>query len=277
MARESRMRPSKRARVCAQSALGKAAIGTVGPVQSWATEAQTLHLAYPQKPLNKTAVADALDLGDDVQNCLLAIVTSPSTTEDSYMVNLSAVQRGLFTRSAYRYYKASSSGPADGAAAAAGGGGGAASYDVIQLPPPEMLQQYPERYAHLDADGIVRVGQVVKPGMILISVQHVTNNKAKDSSTTQRCGEDGVVDKVVVAEGAKPGSVAVTVIVRSWLRILPGDKISTMVCGIFFRKKSASVCCVHGNPSEPHRPCHINAPTLPRPPPPPPPRRSPAA
>ena len=75
--------------------MGKAAIGVVGNVQHWGTEAQTVQLAYPEKDLNQTAVAEALDMGRDAQNVLLAIVCSPNTMEDSYLVNAAAVERGL--------------------------------------------------------------------------------------------------------------------------------------------------------------------------------------
>jgi hypothetical protein len=88
--------------------MGKAAIGVVGPVENWGTEAQTLHLAYPQKGLNQTAIAEAVGIGHDVQNCLIAITCNPSTLEDSYCLCSSAVDRGLFLRYAQRYYKASS-------------------------------------------------------------------------------------------------------------------------------------------------------------------------
>jgi DNA-directed RNA polymerase beta subunit len=135
------------------------------------------------------------------------------------LVKAEAVERGLFCRYADRFYKATSS-PVDPNQATVG------SYDRIGLPSPMPLNA--ERFAHLDRDGIVPVGITVEPNMVLIAVQRFTNNKPQDVSVTQRYGERGIVTKVVVAEGAKPGSVCVTVVVRSWLPFSVGDKISTM-------------------------------------------------
>ena len=64
-----------------QSNMGKAAIGVVDTVQRWGTEAQTVQIAYPQIDTNQTSIADALGMGHDAQNALLAIVCSPNTME----------------------------------------------------------------------------------------------------------------------------------------------------------------------------------------------------
>ena len=125
----------------------------------------------------------------------------------------------MFCRYADRFYKATSS-PVDPNQTTVG------SYDNIGLPNP--MPPNSDRFSHLDADGIVKVGTAVEPNMVLIAVQRVTNNKPQDVSVTQRYGERGIVTKVVMAEGVKPGSVCVTVVVRSWLPFNVGDKISTM-------------------------------------------------
>ena len=204
-----------------QSNMGKAAIGVVDNVQHWGTEAQTVQLAYPQTDLNQPFIAKTLGMGNDAQNALLAVVCSPNTMEDSYLVNAAAIERGLFCRYADRFYKAMSN-PVDPNQVTVG------SCDRIGLPLPTDVHYGSERFSHLDADGMVKVGQQVEPGMVLIAVHRVTNNRSQDVSIVQRYGERGVVNKVVIAEGAKPGSVCVTVVVRSWLPLTVGDKISTM-------------------------------------------------
>ena len=206
-----------------QSAMGKQAMGLSGLDYQERIDSFTHVLHYPQKPLVKTDAMDTFKF-DHVPSGVNAIVAiacyGGHNQEDSIIMNQSSIDRGLFRSFFYRTYKDDQKQQ------------GINSKEKFEKPKPnECLGLNMGNYDKIDSDGFISPGQYVNENDIIIgkttSIQ--SDNKAftkKDSSTSLRNNEHGVIDKVMLSTN-EHGVQMTKTRVRS-LRIPEmGDKFSS--------------------------------------------------
>jgi DNA-directed RNA polymerase II subunit RPB2 len=236
-------------RNCYQSSMGKQALGI--PAYSYNLRTDTLlHvLQYPQKPIVFTKAAEILGINDMPSgvNAIVAIMCwTGFNQEDSVMVNLSSIQKGMFRLTSYHTIDCIEK-KRD-----------TYSVEEICFPPrnTEKLKQgekgYFRRknanYSLLDENGIVRTRQeirtinsqgkevierpatVVKKGDIIIGKVIVTGSKTgeeskEDASVMIQPGEEGIIDRVhimITPNGYKLVKVVIRVVREPTL----GDKLA---------------------------------------------------
>jgi DNA-directed RNA polymerase II subunit RPB2 len=202
---------SQSPRNCYQSSMGKQALGV--PVLSYNIRTDTLlHvLHYPQKPLVYTKASELLHINDMPSgiNAIVAIACySGFNQEDSVMLNLSSIQRGLFSLTSYHTIDCMEK-KRD-----------TYSFEEIRLPPensgPEVKETEPKffrrkkaNYSLLDENGIVKPREKgnrgnatkVKKGDVIVGKVVVVGNKSgseklEDQSIIIQPGEEGIIDRV---------------------------------------------------------------------------------
>lgn len=202
-------------RNCYQSSMGKQALGI--PVLSYNLRTDTLlHvLHYPQRPLVCTKAAEIFGVNNMPSgiNAIVAIACySGYNQEDSVMLNLSAIQRGLFCITSYHTIDCCEK-KRD-----------TYSFEEICMPPRNSdptikegqigyFRRKKANYSLLDEHGIVRprerfengkwVGSatVLKKGDVIIGKVVVTGGKSAeeskiDASVIIQPGEEGIIDRV---------------------------------------------------------------------------------
>jgi DNA-directed RNA polymerase subunit B len=88
-------------RILLGAGITRQAISKKQPFAQFRFETKSMHLVYPQQPLNSTIVVEKFDLGYAGQNRIIGIMRSASATlEDAIVINKHAVQRG-FGRTAF--------------------------------------------------------------------------------------------------------------------------------------------------------------------------------
>ena len=221
------------------SSMGKQALGI--PVLSYNMRADTmLHvLHYPQKPLVYTKPAEIFGMNEMPSgiNAIVAIACySGFNQEDSVMLNLSSVQKGLFCLTSYHKIACSEK-KRD-----------TYSCEEICLPPLSSDSNIKEgqkgffkrknaNYGLLDENGIVRTRTLkgeavyVKKGDVLIGKIVVTNNKngeelKTDSSVVVDTGEEGIIDRTIVTI-TPAGYKLVKVVIRVYRSPTLGDKLAS--------------------------------------------------
>lgn len=202
---------SQSPRNCYQSSMGKQALGV--PVLSYNIRTDTLlHvLHYPQKPLVYTKASELLHINDMPSgiNAIVAIACySGFNQEDSVMLNLSSIQRGLFSLTSYHTIDCMEK-KRD-----------TYSFEDIRLPPensgPEVKESDPKffrrkkaNYSLLDENGIIKPREngntgnatKVKKGDVIVGKVVVIGNKSgseklEDQSIIIQPGEEGTIDRV---------------------------------------------------------------------------------
>lgn len=232
---------SQSPRNCYQSNMGKQALGV--PILSYNIRSDTLlHiLHYPQRRLVETALSRLIGYSKMPAgiNVMVAIMCySGYNQEDSVMVNLSAIQRGLFAITSYHTIDCSEK-KRD-----------TYSYEEICLPPtdsdssikegsPGYFKRKNANYNLLDENGIVRPREYgnygnatrVMKGDVIIGKVITTGTKngeetRHDESVIIGLGEEGVIDRVITT--IKPdGHKLVKVIIRNMRQPVLGDKIAS--------------------------------------------------
>ena len=190
-----------------QSAMGKQAMGIFLTNFDQRMETMANILYYPQKPLARTQAMNYLKFRElpAGQNAIVAIATySGYNQEDSVVMNQSSIDRGLFRSLFYRVYQ-----------------------EQEKLIGQNVLEKFekPSRqdtlrlkhgtYDKLDEDGIVAPGVRVVGGDIIMGKtapmapdaeelgQRQKVHVKRDASIPLRSTESGVVDQVLVAQGAE--------------------------------------------------------------------------
>lgn len=237
---------SQSPRNCYQSSMGKQALGI--PALSYNRRTDTLlHvLHYPQKPLVYTKAAEILKINEMPSgvNAIVAIACySGYNQEDSVMLNLSSIQRGLFCLTSYHTISCTEK-KRD-----------TYSFEEICLPPMNsepsikpgekgyFRRNNNANYSLLGSDGIIRprerfengkwVGEAttVRKGDVLVGKAIVTGNKNGeetriDDSVIVQPGEEGVIDRihtVITPNGYK----LVKIVIRVTREPTLGDKLAS--------------------------------------------------
>lgn len=223
-------------RNCFQSNMGKQAIGFPVCSHKIRTDTSSYVLDYPQKPLVSTRLANMMGFSE-MPSGINAIVAICSYTgrnqEDSVIINKNAVDRGLFTVTAYRTIQYEEK--------------KRTTYitESIALPPPEVRSPN-VNYSLLDNGGIAIRGVSLKKGDVVIG--KILTKKFKDGfeectdcSIRVKSGEEGIVDRIVNTTTPN-GYRLVKIVVRS-LRIPEiGDKFASRAaqkgtCGALYNQE----------------------------------------
>ena len=210
-------------RVVYQCAQGKQAMGIYTKNYKDRFDSFGHVLWYPQKPLVKTKGGDLLGY-DEMPSGINAIVAiacySGYNQEDSIIMNQSGIDRGLFRSYFYRVYKDESKQH------------GSTMKESFEKPDSgECVGMNFANYDNLDSDGFVAPGKYVDSNDIIIgktmeTEQTKKGHKKKDSSTTLRHNENGVVDSVMLTT-SEQGSQMCKTKVRSMRVPEIGDKFSS--------------------------------------------------
>jgi DNA-directed RNA polymerase II subunit RPB2 len=215
-----------------QGAMGKQAMGIYSTAYKKRMDTQTFILNYPHKPLVSTIPSKYLN-SSDIPGGQMAIVAIACYTgynqEDSMIMNQSAIERGLFSSSAFRTYKDEEK------------KNSALMEDEKFMKPekfysngkPKTEKMSHGSYDKLDKDGYVKVGSFVDDNDIIIGKVTALKNaiegqtpKYRDMSTSVRSNESGLVD-MVYKNSNGDGYNFVKVRIRTDMKPEIGDKFSS--------------------------------------------------
>ncbi|NCO11197.1 DNA-directed RNA polymerase subunit B'' [Candidatus Pacearchaeota archaeon] len=187
------------------------------------TDVSILH--YPQRPLVRSFIYDALDIYPAGQNLVVAIMPYESyNVEDAIVLNKASVDRGMGRSTYFRPYKAVELHYAGGLR------------DEIVVPDKDVSgYRTEESYRFLEDDGIsypeaqvksaeVIIGKVTPP-KFLSEAKDLSIQSKKEGSTAIRQEEQGIVDAVFVTADSEGNKIA-QVRVRDLRIPEPGDKYS---------------------------------------------------
>src|SRR3989338_2034950 len=183
-------------------------------------------LQYPQKPIVRSFVYDALDIYPAGQNLIVGIMTYEGyNMEDALVLNKGGVDRGVGRSFYFRPYSAIEMNYAGGLK------------DEIAIPEKDTSGYRMEKlYRYLESDGLVYPEAEINEGEILIGKvsppkflseeRDISIRTKKESSVTMRQEEKGIVDAVFITEDNE-GNKIVQIKTRD-LRIPEiGDKFAT--------------------------------------------------
>jgi len=192
------------------------------------TDVSVLH--NPERPLVKSFMHDVLEYDKHPagQNVTIALMSFEGyNMEDSIILNRGSVQRGLVRSTYFRPYEAEELRYSGGLT------------DEIHTPDKEVKGYRSEKdYKHLEKDGIVYAGAKVKEDDVVIGKTSpprflgeleefsIAASTRRESSTTVREGEGGVVDMVVITENEE-GNKVVQIRLRDQRIPEIGDKFAS--------------------------------------------------
>ena len=206
-----------------ESSMMKQAIGMFATNYNCRYDAVYHTLDYPQRSLVSTQTARLVGMHDMPAgiNCIVAITTYEGwNAEDSIIVNRSAIERGLFCSNTYHTYTFEDKTFKT------------ESCKKICIPPVNI--QKPEwNYYHLDMNGIVRKGAIVKRndvilGQIFQSVEYKDGERIEHvSDCSELSEEEGIIDRVEIID-TPSGNRLVKVIIRQVRIPEIGDKFANL-------------------------------------------------
>jgi len=170
------------------SAMCKQAIGMYSLAHNKRYDTMSHVLNYPQKRLVSTKIARTCGFEEMVTgiNCVVAVMCMGSWgTEDSVILNKSAVERGLFNSTSYRTTSINENKK------------GTHDCEVIEVPRPDIRNK-DFNYLKLGANGIVPRGAFVEKNDVLVGkVYYSPTNAATDCSLICKANECGFVDTII--------------------------------------------------------------------------------
>jgi DNA-directed RNA polymerase II subunit RPB2 len=204
-----------------QAAMGKQALGIYSTANEIRCDTIVHMLQNPQKPITSTTHSKALGFNDMPSgiNAVVAILCYTGyNQEDSIILNRASVDRGMFRSFAYRTVFGDERKR------------GSNSFESIEKPPTN-IQIKPFNYNKLGDNGIIKIGETVNAGDVLIGRVITKNNKTAedsktDSSVVAKNGEEGVVDKVFITNTCE-GYKLVKIKIRSQRIPEVGDKFAS--------------------------------------------------
>jgi len=203
--------------VVSNCAMGKQALGAYNSNHQLRFDTTVKMLAFPGRPLFETQMNSLIGLNEMPagETVICAIMTYGGyNQEDAIIFNKASIERGLFTIVVYRSYKSMQKDVGD-------------NMVLFNKPQPKKGED-PHIYDHLDDNGIVKVGSVVKAGDIIIGkvmINRVTK-QTQYAHTRVPIGEEGIVDRVLVTTNANNVKVAKVKIRKVRFPII-GDKFAS--------------------------------------------------
>jgi len=202
-----------------QSSMGKQALGLYSYSFNKRSDTTSHVLQNSQKPLTTTQANvwlgfDKLTSG---QNVRVAIACYTGfNQEDSIIMNLSAIQRGLFRLVSYRVITHIEK--------------RCANANVICLPSEDIRKKY-YSYSSLDENGIIKIGSYIKKGDIIVGrtckVKVNGKEQLKDCSIMIRnTNEYGYVDKILMGKTLESHTY-IKIKIRTVKIPEPGDKFAS--------------------------------------------------
>ena|SRR3989344_331344 len=192
------------------------------------TDVSLLH--YPQKPIVKTFMHDIYkdDNHPAGQNVVVAVMSySGYNMQDAIILNGGSVQRGLARSTYFRPYECEELRYPGGLV------------DEIGIPDKDVKGYKTEKeYKHLEKDGIVYTGAIINDEGVIVGKSSpprflgdleefsIAASTRRESSTTVKHGEDGIVDMVVLTENEE-GNRLVQVRLRQQRPPEIGDKFAS--------------------------------------------------
>lgn len=216
-------------RVTMAAAMAKQSLGMYASNYYARFDSRANLLHYTQIPMVKTDVVDSLNYNRRPagQNFVVAIMCYEGyNMEDAVILNKSSVERGLGRSTFYRTYTSQERTYPSG------------QKDTFQIPANVEGAQPEETYAKLGPDGIILPEDDVGPGEVLIGKTSpprfleeigpygMVEERRRDTSTTVRHMESGVVDAVALTETLEKQWLA-KVRVRSQRTPELGDKFAS--------------------------------------------------
>jgi DNA-directed RNA polymerase subunit B len=192
------------------------------------TDVSILH--YPQKPLVKSFMHDVLNYNKHPagQNIIIAIMSYKGyNMEDAIVVNKGSIQRGFARSTFFRPYTAEEMRYSGGLV------------DEIAIPDKDVKGYKSEKdYRLLEDDGIIYTGAKVNQEDVIIGKTSpprflgeleefsVTASTRRETSTTVKSGESGIVDTIIITEN-EDGNKIVQIKVRDNRIAEIGDKFAS--------------------------------------------------
>lgn len=192
------------------------------------TRGHLLH--YPHISLVDTKIMKAVGYDDRAsgENYVVAVMSYEGyNMEDALIFNKASIERGLGRSTFYRAYEVEEKRYPGG------------QVDAFELPDPEIRGYRLEKdYDYLGEDGLIEMESPVESGHVLvgktspprfleeISEYGITKEKRRETSTTVRHGETGIVDLVMLTESVS-GNKMVKVRVRDQRTPELGDKFAS--------------------------------------------------
>lgn len=190
-------------RVTMAAAMAKQSLGLYASNYYARFDSRANILHYSQTPIVKTDIMDTLKYHKRPagQNFVVAIMSYEGyNMEDAVILNKSSIDRGLGRSTFYRTYTSQERSYPSG------------QKDVFQTPSNVEGAQSEETYAKLGPDGVILPESDIGPGEVLIGKTSpprfleeigpygMVEERRRDTSTTVRHMESGVVDAVVLTE-----------------------------------------------------------------------------
>ncbi len=210
--------------------MSKQSLGFYSSNFKYRTDTRGHLLHYSQIPLVDTEIMKAIGYNDRVsgENYVVAVLSYEGyNMEDALIFNKASIDRGLGRSTFYRAYEIEEKRYPGGLV------------DFFELPDPEIRGYRSEGdYGNLGEDGLVEVESPVESGHVLVGKTSpprfleeigeygITREKRRDTSSTVRHGERGVVDFVMLTESIS-GNKMVKVRVRDQRVPELGDKFAS--------------------------------------------------
>ena len=218
-----------------QASMVKQALGIYSISNNVRADTTVHMMQYPQKPRVYTQTSEFFHMNDLPYgiNAIVAVMCYTGfNQEDSILINQSAIDRGLFRTVVHKTVVVQEK-------------VGNNCFDVISVPKKDIQKNH-YNYQKLDERGIIKIGERVEQGDVLVGrvmsqIKKNGENIETDTSVTAKKGEDGVVDKVFISKSPS-GYLLVKVKMRN-LRIPEiGDKFASRhaqkgTCGMVFRQE----------------------------------------
>lgn len=188
------------------------------------TNVSILH--YPQNPIVKSFIYDALKVHPSGQNLVVAIVPYEGyNMEDAIVLNKASVDRGMGRSTYFKPYRATELHYAGGLK------------DELTIPDKEVSGYRTEAsYRYLEDDGIIFPEAFIKSGDVVIGrttppkflseARDISIQSKKEGSKAIKQEESGIVDAVFITAD-KEGNKIAQVRIRDLRIPEPGDKFST--------------------------------------------------
>ena len=196
-----------------ESAMAKQSLGFSTPMMNTSTYVRQHFMLYPQTPIVNTKAMNLLGLEDRPagQNCIVAVLPFDGyNIEDAIVLSKASVDRGLARTFFYRIYDAEAKQYPGGTS------------DKFELPDPDdNIRGYKSErsYRLLEEDGVISSEATVAGGDVLIGKTSPprfleefreydqAGPYRRDTSTSVRPSETGLVDTVVMTQSSEGGKM----------------------------------------------------------------------